>query len=288
MGQVRQLLSLSCWVGAMLMLLAFGTTTAHAQTMNRLAETGVIRLGMSEFSPPYSYLTINGQPAGLAVQLCILIAEELERSSFPQLKAEFIPVAAERRFSAIDEGLLDMHCGANTITLQRRELVDFSLPFFIDGAGVLLRDPGPRSFEDLAGAKIAVVSGTTTEASLNAALEQAGINATIIGVRNHAAAMELITNNDVTAYYGDRGILQYLMATEPNDGLRLANRYFTYETYGLALPRGDEEFRLLVDRILAEIFRSGQIQSLLSDSFGANAQISDIVKHLYLIAGLPE
>ena len=53
--------------------------------------------------------------------------------------------------------------------MPRREMVDFSLPTFIDGAGVISRTSKPvRAFEDLAGKRIGVLGGTTSEADARA------------------------------------------------------------------------------------------------------------------------
>ena len=48
----------------------------------------------------------------------------------------------------------------------------------------------------------------------------------------------------------------------------MLDRLFTYEPLALALPRGDEDFRLLVDRALSAIYRSGEIGDLYAGWFG--------------------
>jgi len=72
-----------------------------------------------------------------------------------------------------------MLCGATTATLSRRALIDFSLPVFVDGASVLFRAGGPKNFEDLAGHKIGVRAGTTTEEALGNTLEGLALNAQV-------------------------------------------------------------------------------------------------------------
>jgi ABC-type amino acid transport substrate-binding protein len=46
------------------------------------------------------------------------------------------------------------------------------------------------------------------------------------------------------------------------------DRLFAYEPLALALQRGDEDFRLLVDRTLSELYRSGEIGNLYASWFG--------------------
>jgi hypothetical protein len=58
--------------------------------------------------------------------------------------------------------------------------------------------------------------------------------------------------------------------------------------YALALPHGDEDFRLALDRALSHLYREGQITATFSQSFQQGTTPSGILKTLYLISGLPD
>jgi len=60
------------------------------------------------------------------------------------------------------------------------------------------------------------------------------------------------------------------------------------EPYALALRRGDEDFRLAVDRALSQIYRSGEIVKLFATSFGATVQPSQLLQGLYMTSALPQ
>ena len=66
------------------------------------------------------------------------------------------------------------------------------------------------------------------------------------------------------------------------------NNYFSLEPYALALPHGDEDFRLAVDRALSHIYRSGEIAIVFAHTFGNQMQPSDILKTLYSVSALPD
>ena len=78
-----------------------------------------------------------------------------------------------------------------------------------------------------------------------------------------------------------------MLQSEDPDGLRLSSEYFSYEPYALAMQRGDTEFRLLVDRTLSRLYRSGAIAKVFSNAFG-NAEPSEILKAMYLVNSRPE
>ena len=72
------------------------------------------------------------------------------------------------------------------------------------------------------------------------------------------------------------------------DKLRFAENYLSVEPYALALPRGDNDFRLAVDRALSHIYRAGEIAGIFERTFGGKAKPSQILQTLYLISGLPD
>jgi polar amino acid transport system substrate-binding protein len=70
--------------------------------------------------------------------------------------------------------------------------------------------------------------------------------------------------------------------------LQLSDAYLTIETYALALPHGDDEFRLEIDRALSHIYGSGEITTILERTFGKNVQPGSMLQMIYLLSGLPD
>jgi ABC-type amino acid transport substrate-binding protein len=70
-------------------------------------------------------------------------------------------------------------------------------------------------------------------------------------------------------------------------GFEVSKSYFSYETYALALPRDDGAFRLVVDRTLAQLYRSGKINAILEKTFG-KGQPPEMLKAMILINSLPD
>jgi len=69
--------------------------------------------------------------------------------------------------------------------------------------------------------------------------------------------------------FGDRAILLDAATRGPSaDDLIVLEREFTYEPLALAFARGDEDFRLLVDRTLSRLYRSGEIGDIYKSFFG--------------------
>lgn len=271
---------------ALLLLTAAG---AEAATLDRVRDQGVFRIGYRTDAVPFAYRNPQGAPAGYIVDLCRAVASEVKRQlRLSNLKIDYVPVTAENGFAAVKDGQVDILCGPTTETLARRALVDFSLMTFIDGASVIYRKGGPLTFTGLAGHKVGVRAGTTTEQELRGLLAQRGINAQVVPVADHNQGFDRLAKGELTAYFADRSILAYMLSNDPRVGdLLLSDQYFSNEPYALALPRGDTDFRLLVDGTLARLYRSGDVERIFAASFG-RATPNAALRALYMINSLPD
>jgi len=221
--------------------------------------------------------------------LCRAVAQQLKAQlKLDDIKLDYVLVTAANRFDAITTGKADILCDPTSETLTRREQVDFSIATFIDGAGVLVRGNEPSDFHEFAGKKIGVLAGTTTEQEVRNSIAANKMQTEVVLAKTHDEGLAMLDAGQIAAYFADRSILQTLIRrSKAPDDLHLAQNYMTLEPYALALPRGDEDFRLAVDRALSHIYRSDDIASIMQHAFG-NAPPSNMLQMLYGISALPD
>ncbi|KUL94371.1 hypothetical protein DK26_15300 [Bosea sp. WAO] len=273
------------WVGLFGLIVSTGALATD--TLSRIEKTGTLRLGFRADAPPYSYRSGDGSPSGYMVDLCREISEVVKKSTgATKLKVEFVEITAADRLEAVRDGKIDVLCDPTSMTMSRRELVDFSLPTVIDGAGLLYRNTGPGHLADFAGKRIGVLQGTTTEETLKATLYKLDIEATAVPMKSHEDAIRAIIDKKLDAYFADRGILSYyLLNSNHRSMLKLEEQYYTFETYAVALPRGDGRLRLLVDATLADLYRSHAVRRIYTRSFG-NTAPDEFMRALFVIHGV--
>ncbi|HZZ22144.1 MAG TPA: amino acid ABC transporter substrate-binding protein [Roseiarcus sp.] len=269
-------------------LLALGP--AEAGTLDKVRQDKALRIAYRDDAPPFSFTDSTGLPVGFMVDLCQSVAKHIgEQLNISDLKVTYVLVTAANRFEAIENGKADLLCEPTSATLSRRESVDFSIATFVDGASLLVAGDGPGDFGALSGKKIGVLAGTTTEQGLRDTLASASIAAEVVPAKTHEEGLAMLDKGEIVAYFADRAILSYLASKSSDSGkLRLADNYFSLEPYALALARGDEDFRLAVDRALSHIYRSGEIATVFAHTFGNEAPPSDTLKTLYLVSALPD
>jgi polar amino acid transport system substrate-binding protein len=242
---------------------------ATAQTIEHIRESGEIRLGFRTDAAPMSFLDANNTPAGYTPQVCGNVAELIAIDlDLDELTATFIPVTAENRFEKVANGEIDLLCGAATITIGRRETVDFSLPVFVDGVAVLLPKDASKEMSALAGKKIGVRAGTTTQTILANSLRQGGVEAEIVPFDAHDAGLAALEKNEIAAYFGDQSIIYGLLhESDLSQNFAMSDNTLTIEKQGLALRRGDPDFRLAVDRALSQLYSSGTMAKIFRATF---------------------
>ena len=270
-------------------LVLLATGPVMAQTLERVAETGELRVGYRETAVPFSHVdATTGVPSGYTVALCAAIAEDIAAAAgIEDLRVDYVATTATARFDDVAEGRIDLLCGAATQTLARREVVDFSIPTFVDGAGLAVPRDGARSMRDLDGETIAVTAGTTTEEALRRMLDETGLAAEVLAVADHDAGLDALEDGSAAAYFADRAILQFLTAERGAADIGIVADQFTLETHALALPRGDSDFRLAVDRGLSRLYLTGAVDALFAEAFGPNAEMTELLRALYRVSALP-
>jgi len=185
---------------------------------------------------------------------------------------------------------VDIECSTTTWTLARQAMVDFSLITFVDGGSILARRAaGAARLAEFGGKRVAVITGTTTEKVLRQGLAQRSIKAEVVTVTTRAEGMKLLEAAKVDGFASDRTILIGLAeASSERESLRLLDEDFSVEPYALPLPRGDPEFHLAVNRVLARLFREGGIVKVYERWLGRLGPPSVLLSAAYFVQSLAE
>jgi ABC-type amino acid transport substrate-binding protein len=269
--------------------LALAQGTPSAAALDRIRDAGRITLGYRSDARPFSFRDASGAPAGYSIALCERIADAIKRElQQPALRVEWVPVAAPDRFRAVQQGAVDVLCGADTVTLERRSEVAFSIPIFPGGIGALLRADAPARLrgvlaghaqpahpvwrasatQALQARAFSSVSGTTAEAWLTRRIGELQVLTTVTPSASYDAGVQAVLDRRVDALFGERAVLLDAAQRDPSRTLLVVDRLFTYEPLALAIGRGDEAFHLLVDRTLSQFYASGQLGALYTRWFG--------------------
>jgi ABC-type amino acid transport substrate-binding protein len=296
MPRTVALLVLSLMLAAASIAQAAATQTASAKpagVMDRIKQTGKLTIGYVPDAQPFSYSDGSGKVSGYAITLCNKVADAVKADlRIAALTVDFIPLSGDDRFRAVEQGKIDLLCGAAP-TLARRATLDFSIPVFASGTGVVVRADAPaRLVQVLSGAEspdqpywrgmlnqaperkaFAALGGTTVEHALIDRLKLLHISVDVVPVKSLQEGLQLVQDRRAAAFFGDRAMLLAAARSSPSSAdFVVIDRVFRRELFALALQRNDADFRLMVDKSLSRLFRSGEIGQIYTMYFGAPNQ----------------
>jgi polar amino acid transport system substrate-binding protein len=229
-----------------------------------------------------------------------------QQLNLPGLATQFVPVSADDRLSSVKEGKVDLQCGPSVPTLANRAMVSFSIPILASGTGVMMRRDGPPDLRQLletgeAGGRplwrgspmlavlqqrnFAVVEGSLAETLVTQRRDELKVNSAISSVPNLETGVKQVMDGKADAFLAERNVLLDLVQHDPaGPNLVVLNRQFDEEPLALSLARDDDDFRLVVDKTLSELYRSGKIDAIYQKYFG---QPSDSTKQWFHRTALP-
>ena len=135
------------------------SATAKARTLDEIKKSGKIKIGVFSDKNPFGYVDENGKVQGYDVYFAKRIAKDLLGSA-----VDFVYVEAASRVEYLKSAKVDITLANFTVTDERKEQVDFALPYMKVALGIV--SPQKAEITDvnqLKGKKLIVVKGTTAE-----------------------------------------------------------------------------------------------------------------------------
>lgn len=204
---------------------------------DNIQKRGKIVVGIQENIPPFSFKDSEGKMQGFEVDIAKHIANALLKD---ENAVEFVPVEISNRISMLNSGKADMIIATMTITSNRKNILDFSEPYYFAGQTVMVpRNTSIKSLSDLNGKKVGVTFGTTSFEGIKTVAP----GAIVSGYRNEKLALNALKTGEIEAYANDDTVL--LGYTMNDVSVKMLQQRYTQEPYGIAFRKGNESARVL-------------------------------------------
>lgn len=218
---------------------------------------------------PMEYMD-GDKVVGFDVDLIEAVAEEAG------YKVEVKHTGWDGMFVEIDDEISDLAVAAITITDERKESYDFSVPYYASSNMILVPENSDiKSVEDLKDKIISVQNGTTGQEAAEAVL---GVNNQNIKKFEdiNLAILELI-NGGADAVIADKPVLEGYVKNNPDQKLTLIEDEgaFTTDYLGIMFPK-DSELKAEFDKAVNKILDSGKYAEIYKEWFGAEPDVEDL------------
>lgn len=170
----------------------------------------------------------------------------------------------------MNSGDRDIIISGITITDKRKQMVDFSAPYFpAEQAIVVPQDSTVDSIAALKALKVGVVNSSTGDIVVSDVL---GKNSTAIKrFDNTPLMLQELYEDGIGAAVGDVGVAKFYIKTHPEKAFKLVpDAKFERQYFGIAVAKGNDELRNKINAGLKKIVADGTYAKIYQTWFDSN------------------
>ena len=245
---------ISCLISG---LFCFVALPVQAETvLEKIQRTGVLNVAIREDAAPFGYIDANSNLQGYCLDFFSLLEKQLiEKLKRDTIILKLLKSTTNNRFSLVEDDLVVLECGPNTIREDIPDDTNFSTAFFVTGMQFLVNRKNRDRLNlesDLEDINLGVIQDTTTEKTITEAYPLAVIKK-FSGVTARNRGVQAVEQGKIAAMISD-GIL--LRAEAQQQGLS-ASKYplipetpLTCDRYGMIISGKDPQWKEFVDSLI--------------------------------------
>ncbi len=223
----------------------------------QIQDSKTLKIGMRSDAAPFGYIDPQ---KGLWTGYCEDVADSLGKYLAQQLNISSgievvkLPSSLENRFELVQQNTVHLECGPNTIS-KKTKGVRFSDLFFASGTRFLVSNGNAAKVDldnGLKGIQTGVLQDTTTAEFVQEAYPQAEI-VYFDGEQGRKQGVTAVTNGSIDAFVSDGVLLSGEIDRQnlaPENYQLIPEEPLTCDFYGLILPKGEPQWRNLVNAFL--------------------------------------
>ena len=243
--------------GLMALAAVFPINAMAGDTLQRVVDFKVLKVGMSANQPPLTMTNREGALMGFDVDLAKALALAMK------VKLEIKAMPFGQLMTALEEDKIDMVLSGMSITPERTELVSFVGPYMMSGKSILTKSSvlGKISSTDefnRKDLKLLALSNSTSASFVKTVAPEA----TLIEITNYDEGVAMLIADKADAMVADMPMCVLSVLRFPEAGLTTLDRPLTVEPIGIAISKDDPQFFNLVDNYLRSYEKTGVLTQL--------------------------
>ena len=243
--------------GLMALAVTFPINSMAGDTLQRVIDFKVLKVGMSANQPPMTMVNREGGVMGFDVDLARALATAMK------VKLEIKAMPFGELMSALEDDKIDMVMSGMSITPQRTELVSFVGPYMMSGKSILTKNSvltkvsSGEEFnrKDL---KMLALSNSTSVSFI----KDVAPDAKLIEINSYDEGVAMIIEGKADAMVADMPMCVLSVMRYPEANLTTLERPLTIEPIGIAISKDDPQFFNLVDNYLRAYEKTGVLSQL--------------------------
>jgi ABC-type amino acid transport/signal transduction systems, periplasmic component/domain len=253
------------WILYLLILCSALVLGACANKDSRIAQirarnngAGELRVGVKVDVPNFGYLNPeSGELEGLEIDIAREMAQQLvgKRDA-----VRFVPTTGMAKETLLANGEADLIIGTYTITDERKKVVNFSRPYYVDEIGFLVMDGAEiHEIADFAGKTIGVTRASTAFSTFDQHPEILGDGFILQGFTSYPEIQDALINGAIDIFSADKSILSGYQS----EYTAILEAGVQPQPYGIGSVFSDKAFAEEVDKLLGKMIEDGTLDAIL-------------------------
>lgn len=203
--------------------------------------------------------------SGFDVEVAKMVAAELGFDPNTQIK--FTTIDSSIRETAISKGQVDLMVGSYTMNDERKKQVSFAGPYYMAGQDLLVRkdDKSIKGPDSINGKKVCSIVGSTPLQNIKDHPDKFGAEPSEYG--KYSDCVKQVQLGQADAMTTDDAILKGFAAERP-DKLRVVDKPFTKEPYGIGLKKSDKALQKAVTDAVRKRQKDGSYKKAYNATLG--------------------
>ncbi|MGQ5522733.1 transporter substrate-binding domain-containing protein [Chitinimonas sp. PSY-7] len=241
-----------------LLAIGLGATASATDLLDTVKARGTLKIALEGTYPPFSFKNAKGELDGFDVETARLLAKKLN------LKPEFVTIEWSGILAGLQAGKYDIIINQVAATEKRKEVFDFTQPYTLSSAQLIVRKDSSQNYKglaDLKGKKLGVGQGSNY-AELAKAVEG-------VQVKTYPGAPEYLQDlalGRLDAALNDSLLIPYLIKQTK---LPLKGGAAVGSVAGSAIPylKGNPAFGAALDKALSDVKADGSFARISKKYF---------------------
>ena len=240
-----------------------GAVAAHADTLKKLKDSGVITMGVRE-SSGLSYTIGDGKYVGYHIDICERVVADLRKQLGGKLEVKYQPVTSANRIPLTVNGTVDLECGSTTNNVGRQKDVAFAVTTYVEEVRIAVKaNSGISAINQLTGKTIATTTGTTSVQTLRKHERAAGVDFKEVFGKDHADSFLLLDSGRADAFVMDGAILAGNIANAKNPAdFKIVGEVLSVEPIAIMMRKDDAGLKKVADDTIADLIKTGEMQKI--------------------------
>jgi ABC-type amino acid transport substrate-binding protein len=257
---LRKVVSNALLIVALAIISGAFSRLAMAGTLEDIKARGKLIACVFGDYKPFGYYDAGGKHVGLDLDIARLLAKGLLGD---ENKVELVPVTSAERIPSLQEKKVDIIIAAMTITDERKQLVDFSEPYFLSGSLMLTsKSSSIRNLADLRGKTVGMLHGTVQMGDM----AELAPTSERVGFDTSDEAVAALKSGQTDAYTDDDIFVITLVHDDAE--LKSVGDPFRPRPFGVAVRKGDTELLNWVNEQMRVLRNDGSLDLLWKKHFG--------------------